>query len=222
MGDEEACRELQWVEDNRGDIPHVIHGDDSPLCHGDDVPVFRDQRDSMGVQGFLRDVVVLLGDRRGKGVAGCRGPWSKTMEPNGFAIPTSPRTLGFSCPRVELPLPTHMRCQSMADRIPLLVQEETLLDMIAPVRAVPAYLRNHSQGRRSRSASTPSASNLLVRGPLSCIRTRLQKRAESATGRTLSLTSADVLVQIRSDLRLRVAAFPPARRATTAPPPPQE
>jgi hypothetical protein len=48
VGDEEACRELQWVEDNRRDIPHVIHGDDSRLCHGDDVPVFRDRRDSMG------------------------------------------------------------------------------------------------------------------------------------------------------------------------------
>jgi hypothetical protein len=119
------------------------------------------------------------------------------MESNGFAIPTSLRTLGFSCSRVELPLPTHMRCQSLADRTPLLAQEETLLDLTAPVRALSAYLRNHSQGRRSRFASTPSASNLLVRGPLLCIRTRLQKRAESATGRTLSLASADVLVCLR-------------------------
>jgi hypothetical protein len=31
VGDEEACRELQWVEDNRRDIPHVIRGDDSWL-----------------------------------------------------------------------------------------------------------------------------------------------------------------------------------------------
>jgi hypothetical protein len=75
------------------------------------------------------------------------------------------------------------------------------------VRVLPAYLRNHSQGRRSRSASTPLASNLLARGLLLCIRTCLQKQAESATGRTLSLASADVLVQIRSDLRLRFAAF---------------
>jgi hypothetical protein len=101
----------------------------------------------------------------------------------------------------------------MADRAPLLAQEETLLDLTALVRALSAYLRNHSQGRRFRSAFTPSASNLLARGLLLCIRTRLQKRAESATGRTLSLASADVLVQIRSDLRLRFAAFPPARLA---------
>jgi hypothetical protein len=125
----------------------------------------------------------------------------------------------FSYSRVELPLPTHMRCQSMADRTPLLAQEETLLDLTAPVRALLAYLHNHSQGRRSRSASTPSTSNLLARGPLLCTRTRLQKRAESATGRTLSLASADMLVQIHSDLRLRFAAFPPARRAITVPPP---
>jgi hypothetical protein len=148
------------------------------------------------------------------------------MEPNGFAIPTSPRTLGFSCSRVELPLPTHMRCQSLADRTPLLAQEETLLDLTAPVRALSAYLRNHSQGRRSRFASTPSASNLLVRGPLLCIRTRLQKRAESATGRTLSLASADVLVQIRTNLHFCFVAphspFLPPRgpwSARTWPPP---
>jgi hypothetical protein len=46
-------------------------------------------------------------DRRGKGVAGCRGPKDKTMEPDGFAMPTPPRTSGFSCSRVELPLLTH-------------------------------------------------------------------------------------------------------------------
>jgi hypothetical protein len=37
----------------------------------------------------------------------------------------------------------------MADRTPLLAQEETLLDLTAPVRALLAYLRSHSQGRRS-------------------------------------------------------------------------
>jgi hypothetical protein len=148
------------------------------------------------------------------------------MEPNGFAIPTSLRTLGFSCSRVELPLPTHMRCQSMANRTPLLAQEETLLDLTAPVRALSAYLRNHSQGRRSRSASTPSASNLLALGPLLCIHTRLQKRAESVTGRTVSLVSADVLVQIRMNLHFCFAAphspFLPPRGpwpARTWPPP---
>jgi hypothetical protein len=95
---------------------------------------------------------------------------------------------------VELPLPT---------------QEETLLDLTASVRVLSAYLRTHSQGCRSHFASTPSASNLLARGLLFCIHTRLQKRAELATGRTLSLASTDMLVQIRSDLRLRFAAFPP-------------
>jgi hypothetical protein len=59
-----------------------------------------------------------------------------------------------------------MRCQSLVDRTPLLAQEETFVDLTAPVRALPAYLHNHSQGCRSRSASTPSASNLLARGSL--------------------------------------------------------
>jgi hypothetical protein len=88
------------------------------------------------------------------------------MEPNGFAISTSPRTLWFSRSRVKLPLLTHMRCQSLVDRTPLLAQEETFVDLTAPVRALPAYLHNYSQGCHSRSASTPSASNLLVRGLL--------------------------------------------------------
>jgi hypothetical protein len=39
----------------------VICGDDSRLCHGDDVPAYRDRRGSMGVQEFLRGVVVLFG-----------------------------------------------------------------------------------------------------------------------------------------------------------------
>jgi hypothetical protein len=88
------------------------------------------------------------------------------MEPNGFAISTSPRTLGFSCSRVEPPLPMHMRCQSLVDRTPLLTREETFIDLTAPVRALPVYLHNYSQGCRSRSVSTPSASNLLARGLL--------------------------------------------------------
>jgi hypothetical protein len=42
----------------------------------------------------------------------------------------------FANPRVflltvELLLPTHMRCQSLADRTPLLAQKETLLDLTA-------------------------------------------------------------------------------------------
>jgi hypothetical protein len=38
----------------------VTHGDGSRLCHGNDVPAYRDRRGSMGVQEFLRGVVVLL------------------------------------------------------------------------------------------------------------------------------------------------------------------
>jgi hypothetical protein len=117
-------------------------------------------------------------------------------------MPTPSRTSRFSCSRVELPLPTHMRCYSMADRTPLLAQEETLLDLTAPVRALLAYLRSHSQGRRSRFASTPTAPNLLVRGLLLCIRMRLRKRTEPATGKTLPLALANAPVQFRSDLRM--------------------
>jgi hypothetical protein len=58
--------------------------------------------------------------------------WDEMMEPKGFTMPNPPRTLGFSCPRVELLLPTHMRCQSMADQTPLLAQEKPLLDLTAP------------------------------------------------------------------------------------------
>jgi hypothetical protein len=39
----------------------VICGDDSRLCQGDDVLAYRDRRGSMGVQEFLRGVVVLFG-----------------------------------------------------------------------------------------------------------------------------------------------------------------
>jgi hypothetical protein len=38
----------------------VTRGDGGWLCHVNDVPAYRDRRDSMGVQEFLRDVVVLL------------------------------------------------------------------------------------------------------------------------------------------------------------------
>jgi hypothetical protein len=41
---------------------------------------------------------------------------------------------------------------------------------------------------------------------LSCICTRLLTRVEPVTGRALSLVSVDVLVQIRPDLRFRLAA----------------
>jgi hypothetical protein len=73
--------------------------------------------------------------------------------------------------------------------------------------------------RYSCSAPAPLALNLPAHGLLPCTHTRLRNRAESATDRTLSLASADALVQIRSDLRLRFAAFPPARFAITALPP---
>jgi hypothetical protein len=65
------------------------------------------------------------------------------------------------------------------------------------------------------------AFNLLACDPLPCTHTYLRNRAESATGRTLSLASVDVLVQIHSDLHLRFATFPPARRAITVLPLPQ-
>jgi hypothetical protein len=90
----------------------------------------------------------------------------------------------------------------MASRTLLLAQEETLFDLTAPVHALPACLRSHPHGRRSRSAFTPLALNLLARGLLPCTRTRLWNRAELATGRTLPLASADAPVQIRSDLRV--------------------
>jgi hypothetical protein len=54
--------------------------------------------------------------------------------------------------------------------------------------------------RRSRSAPVPLAFNLLARGLLPCTRTRLQNRAEPATGRTLPLAPADAPVQFRPDL----------------------
>jgi hypothetical protein len=131
--------------------------------------------------------VVLLEQSARKGVAGCRGPWDKMMEPNRFAMPSSPQTSGFSCSRAEPPL---------------LTQEETLFDLTAPVRALPAYLRSHSQGRCSHSASIPTAPNLLARGLLLSIRTRLRKRTELATGKTLPFALANEPVQFRSDLRI--------------------
>jgi hypothetical protein len=67
------------------------------------------------VHELPRGVVVLLEQSARKGVAGCRGPWDKMMEPNWFAMPSSPRTSGFSCSRAEPPL---------------LTQEETLFDLL--------------------------------------------------------------------------------------------
>jgi hypothetical protein len=54
-----------------------------------------------GFTSFLEVLWSCSDGRREIGVARCRGPRSKTMEPNGLAIPTFPRTLGFSCSRVE-------------------------------------------------------------------------------------------------------------------------
>jgi hypothetical protein len=62
-GDEEACRGKScsgWRMAG-GVIPAVIRGDGGWLCHDDDVSAYRDRRGSMGVQEFLRVVVVLLG-----------------------------------------------------------------------------------------------------------------------------------------------------------------
>jgi hypothetical protein len=86
----------------------VICGDDSRLCHGDDVPAYRDRRSSIrGLTSFLEVLWSCLDDRRGIGAAGCRGPWDETIEPDWSAMLTPPRTLGFSCSRVELPLLMH-------------------------------------------------------------------------------------------------------------------
>jgi hypothetical protein len=51
----------------------VACGGGSRLCYGDDVPAYRDRRGSMGVQEFLRGIVVLLGRSQEVGAAGCRG-----------------------------------------------------------------------------------------------------------------------------------------------------
>jgi hypothetical protein len=116
------------------------------------------------------------------------------MEPNGFVRLTLPRASGFPCSQVEFPLPT---------------QEETLLDRTAPVRALPSYLRNHSQGRRSHSASTPSASILLARGSLLCIRTRLQKRVELAVGPVPCRSQPFCLRENRIPLASGLFPYPP-------------
>jgi hypothetical protein len=71
------------------------------------------------------------------------------MEPDWFAMPTPPRTSGSSCSWAKPPLLTRVCCRSTAGRTLLLAQEETLFDLIAPVRALPACLRSHPQGRRA-------------------------------------------------------------------------
>jgi hypothetical protein len=65
-----------------------------------------------------------------------------------------------------------------------------------------AHLRSLLQERRSRSALTPLALNLLARGLLPCTRTCLRDRAEPVAGRTLPFAPADTPVQVRPDLRV--------------------
>jgi hypothetical protein len=103
-------------------------------------------------------------------------------------MPTPSRTSGFSCSRVELPLLTHMHCRNTSD-------------MPAQLPAGPPRLAA-APVCRFRFALTPLALNLLVRGLLPCMRTRLRNRAEPATGRTLPLAPADAPVQFRANLRV--------------------
>jgi hypothetical protein len=51
-----------------------------------------------------------LSDQQGVRTIGRRGPLGRDNRAGLFAILTPPRTSGFSCSRVELPLLTHMRC----------------------------------------------------------------------------------------------------------------
>jgi hypothetical protein len=110
------------------------------------------------------------------------------MEPDWFAKPNPPRTSGFSCSRAKPPLLTQMHCRNTSG-------------MPAQLPAGPPCLVTFLV-RCSCFAPVSLALNLLVRGLLRCMRTRLRNRAEPATGKTLSLAIANAPIQFRSDLRV--------------------
>jgi hypothetical protein len=110
------------------------------------------------------------------------------MEPDWFAKPTPPRTSGFSCSRAKPPLLTQMHCRNTSG-------------MPAQLPARPPCLVAFLV-RCSCFAPVSLALNLLVRGLLPCMRTRLRNRAEPATGKTLPLAIANAPIQFRSDLRV--------------------
>jgi hypothetical protein len=96
--------------------------------------------------------------------------WKKPIRPDWFAMPTPPRTSGFPCSRLSLHCSRACATETRS--------------------AHPRSLRQdhrHAWSHLLRcfcSALTPLAFNLLARGLLSCTRTRLRNRAESATANT--------------------------------------
>jgi hypothetical protein len=81
VGDEEACRELQWVENGRRGN---LRGDLWSCSTIDEEKVLLDAVNS----------------------------WEKPIGPDWFAIPSLPRTLGFSGSRAESSLLMDMHCRN--------------------------------------------------------------------------------------------------------------
>jgi hypothetical protein len=136
----------------------VICGDGSRLCHGDDVSASRDRRGSMRVQEFLRGVLwSCLNNRRGKGVAGCRGLWNRMMEPDWFTMLIPSRPSGFSCSWVELPLLTYpwlLTCSRVACCL-----ARAHACGIEPSWPLAKHFRSHSRTRQFDSARTSGFCN---------------------------------------------------------------
>jgi hypothetical protein len=169
----------------------VTRGGGSRLCHGNDVPVYRDRTGSMGggVQEFLRGVVVLL--ERSARSRSCwtswtygRRRWSRIgslcqflREPQGFPA----HGLSLHCSRA-------CAAETRSTHPRSLLQDRVAWSHL--LRAVPVLLPHH----------WPPACLRVV-----CCLARTHacgNRAGPATGRTLPLAPADVLVQIRPDLRV--------------------
>jgi hypothetical protein len=125
-----------------GVVLTVIRGDGSRLCHGDDVLVYRDRRGSMKEsRSFLEVLWSCSGDRRGIGVAGYRGPWDKTMEPDCFAMPSPPRTSGFSCSRLSLHCSRACAAETRSAHPHSLLQDRRGRSHL--LRAIPVLLSHH-------------------------------------------------------------------------------
>jgi hypothetical protein len=130
----------------------VTRGDGSRLCHGDDVSAkgFEEARWGGGFRSFFEVWWSCSNNRRGIGVAGCRGPWDKMMEPDWFAMSTPPRTSGFSCSWAKPPLLTRVCCRN------------TVGTPTKPPAGSPCLVA--SPARRFCSAPAPTAPNLHARG----------------------------------------------------------
>jgi hypothetical protein len=132
-----------------------------------------------------------LSDPRGVRTIGCRGPWDETIEPDWFAKPTSPRTLGFSCSRVELPLLTHPWLLT-SSRVACCFAC-ALACGIEPSQPPVERSRSHPRMRQSNSTQTSRSSNFAAGLALRSCSSRARRAITIAFASPLLLLSCRAL-----------------------------